>query len=819
MELKKKFLTSFVATLLMATSAFAGGEITIIKQLNGTVNDAAGTVTSSVSEASGQCTLTVTPAQGNYITAAYITAERVIDGGLAQGRLLAPGINGNSITVTATGSSSDPSGETTYTFSMPDADYDVEVVANFQSRVSIADATVTLDETSFDYDGQAKEPAVSSVVLGNTTLTPSTDYTFDYSDNVGAGTGTVTVTGQGIYTGNATATFTINKAALYFSVGIEGWTYGSYNEQENVPYTEGLEDIDVTITYSYKAKDAADNTYTTTVPTNAGQYTIRASVAESDNYQAGEATADFTIAKAELGNVSVTLEGWTYGDNANTPVVNGNAGNGTVTYEYSLQSGTSESWTADVPTNAGSYAIRATIAESDNYLGTTARSNFTIQQADFSEVVIADITDQTYTGDPIEPSVTLTFNGNEVDAAEYEVNYSENNVDVGTVTVTIISNEINFFNGDEPVTATFNIVPASAEITAENQTVTYNGMEQEFDNYEADEVEVITLYYTSEADREADENQLEVVLNAGTYYVKLVSGDDNYTFEPVNVTFTIEAKTLTDDMLWTEGDEFLYTGEAIILEGMYGLRDYINEDEVELIEDEDFTVEYDNNTNVGTATVTLTGMNNYQGTVTYTFQILREMNVAFLENSWATYYAAEDLAAPEGIDAYIVTGVNGTEVTAQQIQYIPQGVAVLLYAHEAMEMVVAEAWQGEIGVFEDNMLHGCAEATAVSSLAAESNIYVLYNDEFVKTTSGTIPANRAYLVLDAITAGGQEARSLTIVISGEETGISSFDNSTISQFDDCVYDLQGRRMSNGKLSTGQMQKGLVIVNGKKMIVK
>lgn len=49
------------------------------------------------------------------------------------------------------------------------------------------------------------------------------------------------------------------------------------------------------------------------------------------------------------------------------------------------------------------------------------------------------------------------------------------------------------------------------------------------------------------------------------------------------------------------------------------------------------------------------------------------------------------------------------------------------------------------------------------------------------------------------------------------TGITSFDDSTISQSNNYVYDLQGRRLSNGKSSDGQMQRGLYIRNGKKFM--
>ena len=75
---------------------------------------------------------------------------------------------------------------------------------------SVAGAVVTLSPTSFRYDGQTHSPTVTSVKLGDTTLTADTDYTVEIPIETAAGTYTVTITGKGNYTGTAAATFTIN---------------------------------------------------------------------------------------------------------------------------------------------------------------------------------------------------------------------------------------------------------------------------------------------------------------------------------------------------------------------------------------------------------------------------------------------------------------------------------------------------------------------------------------------------------------------------------------------------------------------------------
>ena len=451
MKLTKKIVA--LVAVLMTTASVWAGEVTVKTLLNGVESSTVGTVTPRVSETNGVCTLTVTPASGYYID--IITAEKTIEGGMAQAprRRTTPGMD-NYLQVTAPQSPYDPSDVTTWTFTMPASDYNVEVIANFKARTSIAGATLnlTLPQGGFVFDGEAKEPAVT-VTLGGSTLA-SSNYTVDYSNNIDAGTATVTVTGKNTYTGTATKNFTIGKAALSeLSVMIEGWIYGQYNEEVNAPRVNGNESKG-TETFTYSV--ANENKFSATVPTNAGNYTVKVVVAETENYQAGEATANFTISKAELSNASVSLAGWTYGDAANTPVLRGNLGDGTVNYFYANAEAPSLEYTTDVPTNAGNYSVKAVIAETANYQGKEVTNTFSIAKANLSGVTIANIADQTYTGKAVEPAVTVTFNGETVDAAEYTVGYS-NNTNVGEATVTLTATGVNFTAGTT-ATKTFQIV-------------------------------------------------------------------------------------------------------------------------------------------------------------------------------------------------------------------------------------------------------------------------------------------------------------------------------------------------------------------------
>lgn len=73
---------------------------------------------------------------------------------------------------------------------------------------SVSNAEVSLSQSSYTYDGNAKKPSVT-VKLNGKTLKLNTDYTVSYSNNVKPGTASVTVTGKGSYAGSIVKTFTI----------------------------------------------------------------------------------------------------------------------------------------------------------------------------------------------------------------------------------------------------------------------------------------------------------------------------------------------------------------------------------------------------------------------------------------------------------------------------------------------------------------------------------------------------------------------------------------------------------------------------------
>ena len=139
-----------------------------------------------------------------------------------------------------------------------------------------------------------------------------------------------------------------------------------------------------TVTYTY-ALEGSD-VFTAEFPTKAGTYTVKAEVAETDRYCAGVATCTFTITdnnskpapvvKKSLDNLVLILYDWDISENASTPILTGNLGNGVVTYSYASVGSTE--YTSAIPTKAGTYIIKAVVAETDEYYAGVATCKFTI---------------------------------------------------------------------------------------------------------------------------------------------------------------------------------------------------------------------------------------------------------------------------------------------------------------------------------------------------------------------------------------------------------------------------------------------------------
>ena len=150
------------------------------------------------------------------------------------------------------------------------------------------------------YEGDEKMPVVSVEVDGN----PLTSgYDTSYSNNINAGTASVTIKGKDGQTFERTEEFKIAKAKPTIAWGDDNKqtvTYTGRPAEITAPRVALVknESFIGKISYSYAANSRAD--YTPGLPTNAGTYSVIASIEEQGNYTAAESgILSLTVEQAE----------------------------------------------------------------------------------------------------------------------------------------------------------------------------------------------------------------------------------------------------------------------------------------------------------------------------------------------------------------------------------------------------------------------------------------------------------------------------------------------------------------------------------------
>ncbi len=160
---------------------------------------------------------------------------------------------------------------------------------------SLSQCSVSLSQTDYTYDGNAKKPKVT-VKYGSKTLKSGTDYTVSYTNNVNVGTGRVTITGKGSYAGRVLKTFTIKNARTSLSqctVSLSQTSY-TYDGKAKTPM--------VTVKYGSKTLRSGTD-YTVSYKNNINSGTASVVVSGKGNYS-GTKTVSFKINSKPSSGVS-----------------------------------------------------------------------------------------------------------------------------------------------------------------------------------------------------------------------------------------------------------------------------------------------------------------------------------------------------------------------------------------------------------------------------------------------------------------------------------------------------------------------------------
>ena len=341
--------------------------------------------------------------------------------------------NAPTVTITAVATSEKYAGETTKTFTINPATITDEMIGEIDDQTFTTnpiepDLTITFGEG---------DDAI--------TLTKGTDFTVEYSNNVNVGEATATATGQGNFTGEASANFDIIAKALADDM------IGPIDDQD---YTGEPYEPDLDVEFNgKKLQEGVDYTVEYADNVEAGKAT--ATITGIGNYE-GEASANFYVGRCDLNDdtrIKIAYIYWEDYDGAkHTPRVEVRDGMKPLVLDVDYK--------MTFKDNVEAGTARITFQGLGNYKG-KVNKYFAIKSYVLDIDMVQDIADQTWTGEAVTPAISV-INGNVTltQDKDFTVKF-KNNVNEGTATA-IINGTGNFRSID--LVKTFKIVK-KAEVT------------------------------------------------------------------------------------------------------------------------------------------------------------------------------------------------------------------------------------------------------------------------------------------------------------------------------------------------------------------
>ena len=767
------------------------------------------------------------------------------------GATLTGNFDGENLTISAIGTFDNKNVGTDKEVTISDLTLGGSVADNYELAPSGQQTYTTADIT-------AKDITVSGIAASNKTYDGTTTAVFDYTD--------VTLTGKVIgddLSVTATGTYDTKdvgtgKAVTISSLTLSGDDKDNYvlagsGQQESTtanitPATLTVTADNKTVEYGSPAPEytvtitgfvnnetlsvlttipTATCEYTTTSPK--GSYDIVPSGGEADNYSFTYVNGTLAVAAA-----FVTLT----------------ANSETVTYSGTEQ--TITGFTCSVPnltftgvsasgsgTAVGTYPVtftgvteNTTTDSSGDYVVTTIEDGtLTINPA--TAIVTAD--DKTKTYGETDPTLTATIsgmvNGENTDLISYSLNRATGeNAGNYAITSTGETTQGNYTVSYVP--GTFTISQKGLTITAQNQTITYgeapdNGVTYDgFITGESENTEGMftgTLVYSYNSESNGSGDSYSTIIPQGISYI-IPSGLSamNYDITYMAGTLTVNAKSIGSESLASGFTLEFGTGGTIILKD--------SETTLPLDKDKDYELVETTSTSGRYSQRTVTGKGNYTGSISF-----RNANVNFQTDTdqleWSATFVAEPVdplsatdntkghALPKGVSAYIITGIVGDWAIPEPLDYIPEGIPVLLVSDKASGGFLVEDASSHTAITttgngnqkDANKL----EVTTSSTHFDAGTIYLLYKNEFVYNMAGDLAAGNVYLNPKHTISSPSPAPSRLRIKWDDVTGIEELQNDGNTETrNDAWYTLDGRRIDNSKLP-----KGIYITNGRKVIIK
>lgn len=415
---------------------------------------------------------------------------------------------------------------------------------------------------------------------------------------------------QAINAGNHTVYYYVKGDATHNDIGSETDPAGQIVVRIS-PQNVVLPTIEVSsITYTgspleptvvVKAEDGvilAPSEYNVTYEnnTNAGTGTVYITNKDGGNYTVYNATGTFQILKAEPTYTAPTANTLTYNREIQQLITLGSTSDGIM--QYGINPDNMSPNAIPTGTEAGKYLTYYKVvgdANHNDYGPIALEVTISPKKVDSPEILISpDV--YYYDGTAKQPTVTLRDDGTVISSTEYTVKYSDN-TNAGTATVTIIDNE----GGNYTVsgTAHFSILAQTPGVTPPTPIsgLIYNTNPQNL--ILVGTAVGGTMEYSFKPSSDYSTN-IPQGIDAQQYEVFYrVKGDENHADrEPASVFATISPRTVSSPIISLSSTSFVYDGTE-------KKPDVTVKDGETVIPDSEYTVEYSNNTNVGTAMVVI----------------------------------------------------------------------------------------------------------------------------------------------------------------------------------------------------------------------
>ena len=245
--------------------------------------------------------------------------------------------------------------------------------------------------------GKGPNSPTATSKYGTVTFTYSNKEEGTYTETVPTEAGTwyvkASVVGNENYTGlESIESFEIKKAdsSITITTSSLGKTYDG-NAVEIPEYTKSGSKGQVTIKWQKNTGTDSSPVWEdlTDAPSTAGSYQVVVELAGDDNYESASVTKKFAISKSENKWVKeLSIDNWTYGDEAKNPIATSKYGAVTFTYSDTKDG----AYIDAVPTNAGTYYVKATVDGNENYTGLEEIMSFEISKAVPEYSVPTDLT-------------------------------------------------------------------------------------------------------------------------------------------------------------------------------------------------------------------------------------------------------------------------------------------------------------------------------------------------------------------------------------------------------------------------------------------